>query len=68
MIENETITFPKALLEVWEMKEALAKEMEGKTWEERKASYHQAVLDAAEFLNMDIVRFPNGTFKFVKKQ
>ena len=64
MKETEDPKYPKALREVWEMKEAAQKEMEGKTWEEQKQMYHQGLIDAANFIGAKLVKLPNGNYRF----
>jgi hypothetical protein len=54
-----------SLIEVWEMKDAVQKEMEGKTWEEQMEIYQQAMVKAAKILNKTIVKLPNGCSIFV---
>ena len=53
-----------SLIEVWEWKDAVAKEMEGKTVEEQLEIYRQARIDAAKGINATIVKLPNGNYKF----
>jgi len=53
-----------SLVEVWEWKDAVAKEMEGKTVEEQLEIYSQARIDAAKSINATIVKLPNGNYKF----
>ena len=53
-----------SLLEVWEMKDAVAKEMEGKTDEEIVQMFHQARLDAANAIGATLIKLPNGNYKF----
>ena len=54
-----------SLVEVWEWKDAVAKEMEGKTVEEQLAIYRQARIDAAKAIGATLVKLPNGNYKFV---
>jgi hypothetical protein len=53
-----------SLIEVWEMKDAVAKEMEGKTDEEILQMFHQAMLDAAKAIGATLIKLPNGNYKF----
>jgi hypothetical protein len=53
-----------SLIEVWEMKDAVAKEMEGKTDEEIIKMFHQSMIDAAKSIGATLVKLPNGNYKF----
>jgi hypothetical protein len=53
-----------SLIEVWEMKDAAQKELEGKTWEEQKRILHQSMLDAANAIGATLIKLPNGNYKF----
>ena len=53
-----------SLVEVWEMKDAAQKELEGKTWEEQKQILHQSMLDAAKAIGATLIKLPNGNYKF----
>jgi hypothetical protein len=53
-----------SLIEVREWKDAVTKELEGKTAEERIQIYHQAMVDAANSIGATLVKLPNGNYKF----
>ena len=53
-----------SLIEVWEWKDAAAKELEGKTDEEIFQMRHQTLIDAANSIGVTLVKLPNGNYKF----
>ena len=65
MKESKKFEELPSLVEVWEWKNAVAKEMEGKTVEEQLAIYRQARIDAAISIGATLVKLPNGNYKFV---
>jgi hypothetical protein len=64
MKKNKNFKDCPSLIEVWEMKDAAAKALEGKTDEERIAMRHQAMVDAAKSIGATLVKLPNGNYKF----
>ena len=62
--EKSKIEVCPSLQEVWDMKDAAQKELEGKTWEEQKQILHQSMIDAANAIGATLIKLPNGNYKF----
>ena len=60
MKETKKFEETPSLVEVWEWKDEVAKEMEGKTSEEQMEIYDQALIKAAKIINAKIIKLPNG--------
>ena len=60
MKETKKFEETPSLVEVWEWKDEVAKEMEGKTSEEQMEIYDQAMIKAARIIKAKIIKLPNG--------
>ncbi|MBS4028074.1 MAG: hypothetical protein KGZ58_05480 [Ignavibacteriales bacterium] len=54
-----------SLEEVWDWKEQVYQEIKGKTFEEKKKVYSDALQEAAIILHSQLVQNENGTYHFV---
>lgn len=52
----------KALLEVWQWKDEVYKDIKDKTFEEKQKYYWEGINDAAKRLNGNLVRNPDGSY------
>jgi hypothetical protein len=60
---EKKVEYP-SLVEVWEWKDAAAKELEGKTDEEIFQLRHQTMIECAKIIGATLVKLPNGNYKF----
>ena len=59
-------TISKALLEVWEWKDEVYKDIKDKTFEEKQRYYLEGMDEAVKRLNGNLTRNPDGRYSIVK--
>lgn len=52
----------KALLEVWEWKDEVYKEIKNKTFEEKQKYYEEGLKEAERLINGRLVKNPDGSY------
>ena len=56
----------KALEEVWEWKEKVAKDIEGKNFEEKKRYFQEGIDEAAKLLKANLIKNSDGSYLLQK--
>ena len=65
-MKSKDVAISKALLEVWEWKDEVYKDIKDKTFEEKQKYYREGMDEAVKRLNGNLIRNPDGSYSIVK--
>lgn len=61
-MKSKDVVISKALLEVWEWKDEVYKDIKDKTFDEKQKYYSEGIDEAVKRLNGNLTRNPDGSY------